>query len=644
MSDNKEVVADLPHVIGSDVLERLSRYNRGGFAADYAIGNQPWLSNASDDNMISRVTTQYQKERVDQEAAAGENSLSNWWLRSATSWHRGEGSEFYDADAEDIHRYRESANMDIWTQGQLSLLPATTTVSSSVGGVSAVTCSLGAWFVFNNKLYLYKASDGSLTLVPGSYSTAQLVATDGCTALLASGDGLYQITSAYAITKLYDAPGGAWTVQALAYVKSRIMVGCQISDALPMRVFELARSPASPPVAIDLSVTTGDSKFEYASTSLSFAAITEATSAVLVATNTGVQSRVLSFGIDTTAAGLAALKEPINVAEFPVGETVNALKTYLNTYIIAATNKGVRVAAETTNGLGFTYGPLNIKDNISDLAFDGEYVYATRSVLRDGSYGLWRIDLGTTVDQAYAYSSDISIGGTAAPTSVAFVGSTGNALVLTASTAHVEDPATRAASGYLETGWVRFGTTEFKQPVSFALRSENDYGLLGVKASARSGASTSFDSVPIGKTLNVPLSGALSPGGEFELRFSFTSASNESPILDEWQLRALPAPLRSRTITLPLMCFDEERDSNGVTRVSDAWLRLSELEDLEQSGGACLLQDFSTNEERICVVRAISYAQATPPSFENGFGGLVTIQLQTIDVEISGNAASEYSS
>ena len=176
------------------------------------------------------------------------------------------------------------------------------------------------------------------------------------------------------------------------------------------------------------------------------------------------------------------------------------------------------------------------------------------------------------------------------------------------------------------------------------MRSENDYGLLGVKASARSGASTSFDSVPIGKTLNVPLSGALSPGGEFELRFSFTSASNESPILDEWQLRALPAPLRSRTITLPLMCFDEERDSNGVTRVSDAWLRLSALEDLEQSGGSCLLQDFSTNEERICVVRAISYAQSTPPSFENGFGGLVTIQLQTIDVEISGNAASEYAS
>jgi hypothetical protein len=92
------------------------------------------------------------------------------------------------------------------------------------------------------------------------------------------------------------------------------------------------------------------------------------------------------------------------------------------------------------------------------------------------------------------------------------------------------------------------------------------------------------------------------------------------------------------------MCFDEERDSKGVTRVSDAWSRLSALEDLEQSGGACLLQDFSTDEERICVVRAISYAQATPPSFENGFGGLVTIQLQTIDVEISGNAASEYAS
>ena len=634
MSGNKQVVNDLPFAIGADVIERLSRYDRSDFAADYAVGNQPWLSAVTDNQMISRVTTQYQKERVDQEASAGENSLSNWWLRSSTSWHRGEGAEFYDADTEDIHRFRESANVDVWTVGEISLLPATALVTAERGGTSAVSCALGAWFISGGRVYLYKASDSTLNEIAGSYGTAQVVTTDGCSALVGSSDGLYEISSTLTVTKLYNAPGGAWTVQALGYVKSRIIVGCQITDALPMRVFELGRKPASAPANIDLNVTTGDSRFEYASTSLSFAAITEATSAILVATNTGIQSRVLSFGIDTTAAGLASMLEPINVAEFPVGEVVRTLKTYLNTFIVAATNRGVRVASETSNGLGFVYGPLAVRDDVKDLAFDGEYVYATRSVSRGGSTGLWRIDLGTPVGSTYAYASDLSIA-SGVPTSVCFVGTTGKALVLTSGSVFVEDPASRAATGYLDSGWVRFGTTEAKQPVSFSLRSSNEVGILGMRVSSRDGSSAEFDSVPISQVLNIPLSAELSPAGEFEVRVSLTSEDGGSAILQEWQLRALPAPLRSRTITLPLMCFDEERDSNGVTRTSDAWLRLQALETLEQSGGACLFQDFSTGEERICVVRAVQYEQATPPSFERGFGGVVTLQLQTVDVELS---------
>ena len=633
MAGNKQVVNELPFAIGSDVIERLARYDRDDFAADYAIGNQPWLSNASDNQLISRVTTQYQKERVDQEASAGENSLSNWWLRSSTSWHRGEGAEFYDADAEDIHRFRESANVDVWTQGEISLLPNTALVTDSHGGSSAVSCALGAWFVSGGRVYLYRASDSTLNEVSGSYGTAQKVTTDGCSALVGSSDGLYEINSSLTVTKLYDAPGGAWTVQALGYVKSRIIVGCQITDALPMRVFELGRTPASAPASIDLSVTTGDSRFEYAATSLSFAAVTETTSAILVATNTGIQSRVLSFGIDSSAAGLASMLEPINVAEFPVGEVVRTLKSYLNTYIVAGTNRGVRVASETSNGLGFVYGPLAVKDDVMDLAFDGEFVYATRNVDRAGVNGLWRVDLGTAVGATYAYASDLSIS-SGSPVSVCFVGSTGKALILTADSVFVEDPDSKAETGYLDSGWVRFGTTEFKQPVSFSIRSRNDVGILGIRVQDRDLNNAEFDSVPISKVLNVPLSAELIPSSEFEVRIVLTSEDGEAPVLEEWQLRALPAPLRSRTITLPLMCFSEERDSNGVTRTSDPWLRLRALESLEQSGGACLFQDFSTGEERICVVRAVQYEQATPPSFENGFGGVVTVQLQTVDVEL----------
>ena len=88
-------------------------------------------------------------------------------------------------------------------------------------------------------------------------------------------------------------------------------------------------------------------------------------------------------------------------------------------------------------------------------------------------------------------------------------------------------------------------------------------------------------------------------------------------------------------ISLDEICpsYEEERDPNGNTRISVPWERISYLERIEQNGGAVLYQDFSNGEERICVIRAIQFEQAAPPTFASGFGGIVTIQLQTIDTE-----------
>jgi len=241
VSDNKAIVNDIPFAIGSDVIEALARYDRSSFAADYAIGNQPWLSSMSKEEKYSRVTTQFQKERIDQGASAGENTLSNWWLRSATSWHRGAGSDFYDADEADQFRYRESANIDVWTQGELSLLPETTKVMES-GGSDATTCALGVWFISGGSVFLYRASSDAIEEITAFTGTALKITTDGCSALVAATDGIYEISNTLTVTKLYSPPTGSatWDVQAIGFVKGRIIVGCEITDAAPMRVLNWA--------------------------------------------------------------------------------------------------------------------------------------------------------------------------------------------------------------------------------------------------------------------------------------------------------------------------------------------------------------------------------------------------------------------
>ena len=634
VANNKTLPSDLPLVLGVDVIDRLARYDRSDFAADYAIGNQPWMSMASDTNRISRITTAYQKERVDQEASAGENSLSNWWLRSATSWHRGAGVLFYDGDATDQFRFGSSANIDVWTQGQFNLLKDTEEIYN--GGATALeTCDAGFWFFNGSRdLYIYRTSTSSATAVTGVTSDVYGIATDGQNVIVATANGVWEVDEAtLAATKLYNAPGSGWTPHKIALVKSRIIVAAQVTDTFPYRVFELGRNPSTPPTNISINT---DSRYESKS-AITFSAITETTGAILVAINTGNRSKVLSFTIDNSPSGNAAMLEPIIIAEFPSGELVNELRGYLSTYVIAATTKGLRVAEETSNGIGFTYGPLTLTGEVKDISFNGEYIYATRETEYLGVKGLWRIHLGTTVDSAYAYAGDLSItAGT--PVAATVLGTTGRMVIATASKIYAEHATLLAATGYVNSGWIRFGTTEYKQPVSFAVHSGTTYGTLGITVQSNDGDSVTFESIPQDQVLNIPLSANMLPDTQFEVVVTLTRDSSDTtkgPMVEEWQLRSLPAPLRSRTITIPLMCYSEERDSLGNVRSSDPWPRLRALEKLEQSGGACLFQDFTTGEERICVVRAIQYDQSAPPTFTEGFGGMVTVQLQTIDVEVT---------
>ena len=627
---NKYLKGDLPIAISTNVPTALVRYNREDFAASYAIGNTPWLSAASDNNRISRITTTYQKERIDQGALTGEQSLTNWWLRSATSWHHGAGEQYYDADTSDLYRFYESNNIDPWTLGELKLLPATTNLSTSAAS-SPATVSGGTFYISGGAVKFYNGSSTTSTSL-GTSTTAQTLTTDGTYALVGTNDGIYQVSTALAVTKLYSKKAGVTTqtVQSIAYVKDRIVAGV-MHDTTDMHLYELARNPGSPPV----TMANGDIRFTFANTSLVFNSIAELPGAVIVGYTQGAISRVQMYTINP-ASPTAAIVGPTIIAELPRGETLNQLRTYLNEYVILATSKGLRVGTVGTDGQSFTYGPLNVEGEVSDIAQDATYVYATRSSLVGGSAGLWRLDLGQTIDNGYAYAPDL-VTDSNPPNGIAFVGTSGSKFMTSSTGVWVEHATDLAASGYLKSGLIRWGTGEKKQPVSLSIKSETDSGgTLGFNLDDDNDQFLTTGIVPFGPNVESALSSFIYPADVFQVTFNFTrdlDDTSKGPVLTEWQIRALPSPLRSRTITIPLLCYEEERDPNGNTRVSNPWERIQYLESIEQAGGAVLYQDFSSSEERICVIRAIQFEQAAPPTFASGFGGIVTLQLQTIDTE-----------
>lgn len=629
---NKYLKGDLPIAISTNVPTALVRYSREDFAADYAIGNTPWLSAASDNNRINRVTTTYQKERIDQGTSAGEQSLSNWWLRSATSWHYGAGERYYDADASDLFRYYESNNIDPWTVNELKLLPATTQFSASAAS-NPVTVAGGTFYLEGSTLKFYNSSTNtSVTYTLPSSAVPQKITTDGIYAIVGSNIGIYEVSITGTIVKLWNKPAAhtTITVQAIGYVKDRIVAGV-MHDSANMHVYELARNPASPPA----NMTSGEVRFSYTNTSLTFNSISELPGAVLVGYTQGAISRIQSYTLNTASA-LAALNDPSVIAELPRGETLNQIRTYLNEFVVLATTKGVRIGTISTDNQSFTYGPLNVQGNVSDIAFDESYVYACRDYQISGSTGLWRINLGQAVGNGYAYAADLVVDSSTI-TGVSFVGTTGRKFITTSSGVWIESATVKAASGYLKSGWIRWGTSERKQPVSVLINADPDAtGVLGFTIEDEADQILTIGSIPIATTTEITLAGYVNPSDHFEITFNFardSSDTTKSPLLEEWQIRALPAPQRSRTLTIPLLCYEEERDTNGNTKVSTPWERITYLESIEQNGGAVLFQDFATGEERICIIRAIQYEQIAPPTFANGVGGIVTVQLQTIDTE-----------
>jgi len=632
-TNNKDLVGDLPIIFSQAIPTALVRYRREDFAASYAIGGTAWLSAANDQNKISRITTTYQKERIDQSSTAGEQSLSNWWLRSATSWHHGAGERFYDSNVSDQFRFYESNNIDVWNLGELKLLPRTTQVSTTAITAKPATTNNGAFYIQSGNVFYYNGSTNASTSTSLATSvTAQVISSDGNSAIVGASDGIYSVSTSLSVTKLWSKPNGVttFTVQAIGFVKDRIVIGVK-EDTTQCVVYELSRFPSSTPTTIGNT----EERYTFKDSNLVWESVGELNSAVIVGYTLGAISRVLSFSIDL-ASPLASIKDPIVIAELPRGETLHQIRTYLNEYVVMATTSGLRVGEQSTDGLSFTYGPLSVVGDVKDIAFNNRYIYATRNYAINAIKGLWRVDLGQAIDNGYAYAADLATD-SADIVGVCFIGTTARKFIVGASGVWTEHATELCTSGTISSGLIRWGTAENKQPVSLAVRTEGTGGTVGFSVANQDGASTSIESIPLTGSTDFQLSASLQPSDHFEITLTLTrstSSATVGPTVEEWQCRALPAPLRSRTLTIPLLCYEEERDSNGVTRVSTPWERISYLERIEQNGGAVLYQDFSSGEERVCTIRAVQFEQTAPPSFATGFGGIVTIQLQTIDNEV----------
>ena len=606
---------------------------------DVAIGGQPFLLAASDRFPYQRQTATYRKQQFDNTKEVGEQTFEGWWLRSQSSFHFGAGINYLDPYlSENVqYRFNDSAGVDVWTPGQVSMLPDTENVFALTGSdiqMFGATDSLDQDCVFVSE-------DATLTRIPssgtgatiaygGSGSDITSLTQDGLNYYAANNTGIYRgaLTGTGATGSIYYQTGDN---TVMGFVKQRLVA------AIGPSVYEITTSTGAtgPLVA--------DKRYTHPDTDWNWTAIVEGPQAIYASGYRGTNSSIFKFTLSTVGV-MPTLTNAVTAADFPDDEHVTALGVYLGTYMMIGTNKGVRVGIIDANG-DISYGPLTYEKSDAShtlsFAFKDRFAYATVTNAIDGKSGLIRIDLSQETEPGrYAYAKDLSSGATGNCRAVAFIGDTGRvAFAVAGSGVYFEHPTNKTPTGFLDTGFIRYATIEKKYFKLIKPRFDTPmFGSCTILTKEIDGDVNSIitiaNSTP---ALNTDLAtNVAQPQEELAFRFIFNRDATDitkGPVFDGYQTKSLPAVNRARQLTIPLVNYDFETDRYGVQNGYEgrAFVRLQELENLEAAGDTVVIQDFTTGEQVTGLIEQLSFERTTPADRRySGFGGIMYVSIRTV--------------
>ena len=627
-----------------------------GVDYDIAIGGVPFLLDATDQHPYERSTAPFRKNQFDTQRDPGEQSITGWWLRSQSSFHAGQGVNFYDPFANPFsttlasnsYRYNISFGVNPWNIGQVTLLPTTNQITTTTAARHLESVNVGG-------VDYVVMLDGSIYLVDGSGTKTTLATTTNTIySFTTDGTNVYWLDNGYvykkplaggSTTTLFTHGISTITSSAMHWVKQRLVAG--INNSL----YELVGSGSLPsPV------------YTHPNTSWQWTDIDEAGPAIYASGNAGANSGIYMFVLNTSGV-MPILTSGIMAAQFPLGEYITALYSHLGTYLMIGTNKGVRVAqVDQANGY-LNYGPLIVSTTtpVRGFAARDSYVWFG-SQISDGinNYaGTWRIDLSNEIDTLrFAAAQDVyasNVNGTVYD--IAFLGNTNQVAFLATVPAggpaglglYLQDSSVLVTNGFIQTGLIRYNTLEPKNFKRIAGRG--DFGIAASSAypagltkgsmtiSTVDTSGNISDVVSYDNNIGTPESTITNPVGAQDaiaLRFTLyrdATTTSVSPIFKGYQLKAVPASPRQRIIKIPLLAFDVDTDKYNATVGYEgyAYDKLAALENIEANGDVITLQDFRTGETNQCLIEELSFINKISPDKRlTNFGGTIVVTVRTV--------------
>lgn len=621
-----------------------SLYQNVDHVYDIAINDQPFYLAASNAHPYRRETATYKREQLDLTQQPGEQTFMGWWLRSQASWHLGSGINFLEPlqGNDVIYRFNKSVGIDPWTPGQISLLNNVTKVMTlgstvdMIGGIDANNVSVV--LVADGTALTRVTSTGATGSVTygGSSSSIVSLASDGLNYYAANSTGIYKgaLTGVGTGSKIWDT--GTSNV-VLGWVKQRLMAG--ISNKLYYLPSDGTGGPTLP-----TGTTAGSTayvSYTHPNSSWKWTAIAEGPSAVYASGYAGTESSIIKLSL--TDAGLVpSLTAATSAADFPADEHVTSFATYLGKFALIGTNKGIRVGVIDSSGY-INYGPITYasadNSHVSEFTFRDRFAYGTVTNEIDGKSGLVRIDLSQPLsDGKFAWATDLCSNTTGTCRNVVYVGESGLLAFTVEGDGLYFQNGNKVASGYLDTGAIRYNTMEKKHFKLIKVRPKLPWnGNIAVSTITKDGNVNSIITLTSDAMSDQDLGTNVNTSQE-QLAFRFTLyRSATDPTVGAgmvgYQTKALPANKRTRSLQIPLMCYDFESDRFNIQKGYEghAFDRLSALENIEANGDTVTIQDFTTGEQVEGLIEAVAFERVQSPERRfKGFGGIVYVQVRTL--------------
>jgi hypothetical protein len=202
---------------------------------------------------------------------------------------------------------------------------------------------------------------------------------------------------------------------------------------------------------------------------------------------------------------------------------------------------------------------------------------------------------------------------------------------------NIEASATLTSTGFITSGYIRYGTLEPKNFKRLLARGDFTKGSLVLETVDKDGVE--YDHITYEAGVTAVEVGTSNPDTAQEyVAYKFilnrdTTTTSAGPIFKGYQAKATIATPRQRIMKFPVYCFDIETDRYNVVSGFEgkALTRLQLLEGVEEGGDVVTWQDLTTGESRQVVIEQISFMRMTPPDKRfDGFGGVIEITIRTV--------------